>query len=387
MKEVIYLDNAASTRVAPEVMDAMLPYFGDFYGNASSIHAQGFDARHAVKDARQVIADSLNASPKEIIFTSGGTESNNFAIKGAAFALREKGKHIITTKTEHKCVMNSCKWLEKQGFDVTYLDVDKEGYIDLESLEKAITKKTILVSILHANNEIGTIQDLEKIGVICEKHKIYFHSDACQSYTKIPIDVKKAKLTLLTINAHKINGPKGVGALYVKQFTKIDPLLHGGEQEFRLRAGTENTPGIVGFAKAVQLANPDDFVRMEQLRDQLIEGILRISGTRLNGPRERLCNNVNVSISAIEGEAIGGMLDQYGICSSTGSACSEASLEPSYVLKAIGLTDEEANGSLRLTLSKETTEEDVKQVLEALPKVVARLREISPIKEVKVHVQ
>ncbi|MBR9703142.1 cysteine desulfurase [Candidatus Woesearchaeota archaeon] len=387
MKDIVYLDNAASTRVAPEVMDAMLPYFGDFYGNASSIHAQGFDARQAVKDARQVIADSLNASPKEIIFTSGGTESNNFAIKGVAFALREKGDHIITTKTEHKCVMKSCEWLESQGFEITYLDVDEEGYVNPEDIEKAITDKTILVSILHANNEIGTIQDLEKIGALCEKHKVYFHSDACQSYTKIPLDVKKAKLTLLTINAHKINGPKGVGALYIKQFTKIDPLLHGGEQEFRLRAGTENTPGIVGFAKAVQMADKTDFTMMEQLRNQLIEGILLIPGTRLNGPRKRLCNNVNVSINAIEGEATEGMLDQHGICSSTGSACSEASLEPSYVLKAIGLTDEEANGSLRLTLSKETTDADVKKVIVVLPKVVARLREISPIKEVKVHVQ
>lgn len=385
---MIYLDNGASTHVDPEAVEAMLPYFTKRYANASSLHSPGFEAKQALDAARARIADSINASPREIVFTSGGTESNNLAIKGIAFARKAKGNHLITTKIEHKCVLNACRWLETQGFTVTYLDVDDEGFVDPEALENAITKETILVSIIHANNEIGTIQDLERLGAICAKRNIPFHSDACQSYTKMPIDVKKASVSLLTINSHKIHGPKGVGALYVKLGTAITPLLHGGDHESRLRAGTENIPGIVGFAKAVTLASKQDTKRMRLLRDRLIDGLLGMEGVRLNGPRgeRRLCNNVNLSFKGIEGEAIGGYLDQKLICSSTGSACSEASLEPSSVLKAIGLSDEEANGSLRLTLSRFTTQEEVDSVLKALPMIVAKLRLISPFGKVLAHV-
>lgn len=381
----IYLDNASTTRTDPRVVEAMRPFFGEFYGNASSLHAQGYAARKALEDARTTIAASLGAQSSEILFTSGGTESNNLALKGLAFARKGRGNHIITTKVEHKSILKACRWLETQGFTVTYLDVDKEGILSPEAVDAAITPKTILVSVIHGNNEIGAIADLEAIGKICARQKVAFHSDACQSYTKVPIDVERLGLTMLTINAHKIHGPKGIGALYIKKGTRLTPLLHGGEHEFRMRAGTENVPAIVGFAKAVELA---DTASMAPLRDRLIEGILAIPGTRLNGPRgeRRLCNNVNISFTGIEGESIEGMLDAEGICSSTGSACSEASLEPSYVLKAIGLTDEEANGSLRLTLSHETTAEEIDKVLRLLPGIIERLRELSPIGKVITHV-
>ncbi len=377
---MIYLDNGATTKVDPAVLEAMLPYFTEKYGNASSLHAQGYSSKAALDAARDTIASSLNAQPRDIVFTSGGTESNNMALKGMAFANRARGNHLITTRIEHKCILKSCAWLATHGFEITYLDVDKEGFVDPRALAAAITPRTILVSIIHANNEIGTIQDLEALGAVCAKRKVPFHTDACQSYMKAPLDVQRMRLSLVTINSHKINGPKGVGALYIRGGIRLTPLLHGGEQERRLRAGTENVPGIVGFAAAVELAKKNDHERMTRLRDRLINGILTIPGTRLNGPRtNRLCTNVNVSFTAIEGEATEGLLDQAGICSSTGSACSEASLEPSYVLKAIGLTDEEANGSLRLTLGKETTDSDVDWVLATLPGVVERLRSISPI--------
>ncbi len=382
MSKTIYLDNAATTQVADEVLKEMEPYFNDKFGNASSVHFLGQEARRDVESARAKIAKSINASKDEIIFTSGGTESNNLAIKGVAFA---KGKgHIITSKIEHDCVLNSCKWLKKQGFEITYLDVNSEGFVKLDKLEKAIKKDTILVSIIHGNNEIGTIQDLEAIGGICKKHNIYFHTDACQSYTKTELDVKKMNLSLVTLNAHKIHGPKGVGALYIKQGTKIIPWQDGGGQEFNMRSGTENVPGIVGFAKASGLISQKDIGKMENIRNKLIDGVLtNIKGVRLNGPREnRLCNNINFSFQGVEGEAIGTYLNSYNICSSTGSACSSKSLEPSHVLKAIGLSDEQAHGSLRLSLSKYTTEEEIDRVLEVLPIIITKLRKISPFQKI-----
>lgn len=378
----IYLDSGATTVVDPKVLEKMLPYFTNKYGNASSLHSFGHEAKDTLEEARNTIANSINARPDEIIFTSGGTESGNFAIKGIAFANKDKGNHIITTKIEHKCILNACAWLEEtQGFKITYLNVDDEGFVKPKELEKAITKQTILVSIMHANNEVGTIQDLIALGKVCQKHKVYFHTDACQSYTKVPIDVRKMNVDLVSINSHKINGPKGVGALFIKKGTRITPLLHGGEHEFRKRAGTENVSGVVGFAEAVKIANQSKHVKhMTQLQDKLIVGILQIEGTRLNGPLgdKRLCNNVNISFSGIEGEAVGGGLDTYGICSSTGSACSEASLEPSHVLTAMGLKPEISNGSLRLSLSRFNTEEEIDRVLEILPKITKKLRKISP---------
>ena len=369
----IYLDNGATTRMAPAVLETMLPWMKA--ANPSSLHAAGGEARRAVEKARAVIAGSIGAHPNEIIFTSGGSEANNLALKGYAFANRHKGNHIITTSIEHKSVCKTCAWLEEQGFEITLLPVDEEGFVDPKAVEAAIKKETILVSVIHANNEVGTIQDLETIGGICKRHGVPLHTDACQSYTKMPIDVEQ--LSMVTINAHKIHGPKGVGALYVKSGVQLTPLVHGGEHERGRRAGTENVASIVGFAKAATL-NPAG--EMEALRDKLIQEILRIPGTRLNGPRtNRLCNNVNVSFERVEGEAIVGRLDTAGIRCSTGSACSEATLEPSYVLKAIGLTDEEANGSLRLSLSKDTTSADVERVIDVLPGIIEELRELSPI--------
>ena len=376
----IYLDNAATTPVDSRVVKEMLPFFTEKYGNASSQHTLGQEAKRALEQSRDVIAGSIGAKSDEIIFTSCGTEANNLAIKGAIWATGKK--HIITTKIEHDCILNSCKWLEKQGIRVTYLSVDSEGFVNPKEAEKAITSETAIVSVIHANNEIGTIQDIEAIGKICRAHGVYFHTDACQSYTKVPINVKKQFLDLVTLNAHKIHGPKGVGALFVREGIQITPLLHGGGHEKGLRSGTENIPGIVGFAQSVKLAKLGYLKQIEKLRDKLIEGILKIPNTKLNGAKgeRRLCNNVNISFMNIEGEAIGGYLDAYGIASSTGSACSSHSLEPSHVLKAIGLSDIQANSSLRLSLSRENTEEEVDKVLEVLPKIAEKLRKISPFK-------
>jgi len=382
MIKTIYLDNGATTMVDPKVVEAMKPYFSEKYGNASSSHHLGQEAKRALEDSRNVIAKSINAKPEEIIFTSGGTESNNIALKGIAFTNKSKGDHIITTKIEHKCVLNSCKWLETQGFKVTYLDVDKEGFVSPKDLENAITEKTILVSIIHGNNEIGTIQDIKSLGDICRKYNVYLHIDACQSYTKTEIDVKRQNLDLITLNAHKIHGPKGVGALYIKKGTKLDPWQHGGGHEFNLRSGTENIQGIVGFAESLKLAmNKRHIEHMTRLRDKLIENILKIPETKLNGAKgdKRLCNNANFSFKGVEGEAIGGYLDQKGICSSTGSACSEMTLEPSYVLRALGLSHQDANGSLRLTLSRFTTEEEINYTLKLLPDIIQKLRKMSPL--------
>ncbi len=382
--KTIYFDNAATTRVDDEVLKTMLPYFTENYGNASSIHFKGQEAKDAMEKSRKIIAKALGAKTEEIIFTSGGTESNNLALKGLFFWNKENntGKdHIITTKIEHDCILNTCKWLERQGAKVTYLDVDEEGFVDLNQLEKSITDKTIVVSIIHGNNEIGTIQDMEKIGNICRKKGVLFHTDACQSFTKTFLDVKKQNLDLVTLNSHKIHGPKGVGALYIREGIKIVPLMHGGGHERKIRSGTENVSGIVGFGKAVDIANKKNVEKMIKLRDKLIEGILKIPKTRLNGAKEkRLCNNINVSFSNIEGESISGYLETHGICTSTGSACASHSLETSHVLKAIGLPPVQSNSTLRISISKYTTEEEVDYFLKVLPGIVEKLRRMSPIK-------
>ena len=379
----IYLDNASTTKVDEKVVDAMLPYFTEKYGNASSQHIAGQEAKRALEESRGTIAKSIGAGREEIIFTGSGTESNNFVLKGLSFAHAKTGKnHIITTKIEHDCILNSCKWLEERGMKITYLDIDSEGFIDLKELEDSITSKTLVVSIIHGNNEIGTIQDLEAIGKICKRNGVYFHTDACQSYTKVPINVKKYNLDFVTLNAHKIHGPKGIGALYIKKGFKIIPLLHGGGHENGLRSSTENIPGIVGFAKAVKIASNGDVKKMKKMRDYFINEILKIENTQLNGSEgdSRLCNNINICFNNIEGEAIGGYLDAYGISSSTGSACSSHTLESSHVLKAIGLTDLQTNTSIRLSISKFTTKEDIDYTLEVLKKTVDKLRRMSPIK-------
>jgi cysteine desulfurase len=375
----IYLDNAATTKVDDKVLKEMFPYFQDLYGNASSLHMQGTEAKTVLEKSRKTIAKSLNTNSSEIYFTSGGTESNNWALKGLFWQNPNKN-HIITTKIEHDCIINTCKWLEKQGAKITYLSVDKEGFIDLKELENAITNKTLLVSIIHGNNEIGTIQDLEAIGKITKEKNILFHTDACQSYTKIPINVKKMNLDLVTINSHKIHGPKGVGALYIKDGIKIQPLLHGGGHEKQKRSGTENIPGVVGFAKAVEVAKEKEFKTMEKLRNKLIDGILtNIDKTKLNGPKERLPNNVNISFTNVEGEAIGGYLENKNIFVSTGSACMSNTLSSSHVLKALNLSDLEQNSSIRFSISKYTTEKEIDYILKVLPNIIKKLRRLSPL--------
>ncbi|MBU2562214.1 MAG: cysteine desulfurase [Nanoarchaeota archaeon] len=382
MRKEIYLDNAATTKVDDVVLNAMLPYFTEKYGNASSVHLMGQDAKNAIEKARKIIAKSIKAKTSEIIFTSGGTESNNLALKGLFFSNYPQKDHIITTNIEHDCVLNSCKWLEKQCAKVTYLDVDEEGFVNLEEIKKAVTDKTILVSVIHGNNEIGAIQDLESIGKICREKKVFFHTDACQSYTKTELNVKKQNLDLVTLNAHKIHGPKGVGVLYIKEGIKITPLAHGGGHEKKIRSGTENVPGIVGFGKAVKIAKSKDVKKMTELRDALIRELLKIPKVKLNGPRgeDRLSNNINVSFNNIEGEAVGGYLEQKGIYTSTGSACASHSLESSHVLKAIGLSAVQSNSSIRISISKYTTKEDVDYFLKEIKKIVEKLRKISPLK-------
>ena len=376
----VYLDHAATTPVDPVVLEAMLPYLKQRFGNASSQHVWGREAREVVENSREIIAKKLGMKPNEVIFTSGGTESNNFAVKGIAFANRNKGKHIITQKTEHECVLNACRWLEELGFEVTYLPVDAYGMVNPADVEAAIRKDTILVTIMHANNEVGTLQPLEEIGKICKQHDVYFHTDACQSFTKEKLDPEKFNLDLITINAHKIYGPKGVGALIVREGTKIYPLLHGGGHEFGLRSGTENVPGIVGFGKAVEIARQSDVKHMKNLRDRLIQKISsEIDGVKLNGhPTKRLCNNVNFSFYGVEGESLVLRLDAKGIAVSTGSACSSHTLEPSHVLLAMGLKPEDAHSSLRLTTGKENTKEEIDYMVETLKQEVEELRRISP---------
>lgn len=381
MTKEIYFDNAATTKVDERVVKEMLPYFTENFGNASSQHDFGIKAKETLEKSRRIIAKSIKANPGEIIFTSGGTEGNNFALKGLFFANYPKKNHIITTKIEHDSIIQTCKWLEEQGAKITYLDVDREGFISLEDIKKEINDKTILVSIIHGNNEIGTLQDIESIGKICRERRVLFHTDACQSYTKVPIDVKKQNIDLITLNSHKIYGPKGVGALYIKEGIKITPLLHGGGHENKLRSGTENVSGIVGFAKAVEISNDKDVKRMEELRDRLIDGLLKIENVTLNGPQgeKRLCNNVNVSFNNIEGEAIGGYLENEKIYTSTGSACMSHTLETSHVLKALGLTPLQSNSSLRISLSKYTTKEEVDYFLSKIQGIVNKLRRFSPL--------
>ncbi len=373
----IYLDNAASTKVDERVVKEMLPYFTEKYGNASSVHEKGMEAKRALEDSRGIIAKAIGANRDEIYFTSGGTEANNFALKGLFFSNFPKKNHIITTRIEHDCIINTCKWLEKQGARVTYLEVDKEGFVNPREIENAITDKTFVVSIIHGNNEIGTIQNMEAMGKICRDKKVLFHTDACQSFTKVPIDVRKQNLDLVTLNAHKIHGPKGVGALYIRKGIEITPLFHGGGHERGLRSGTENVSGVVGFAKAAEIANKKDIEKMTQLRDKMINELLKIPGIKLNGPREnRLCNNVNISFEKVEGEVIGGYLENDGILTSTGSACMSHSTGISHVLKAIGLSDEKASNSMRASISKFTTEEEVDYFLERFRKIIGKFQKI-----------
>ena len=380
----IYMDYAATTPVRPEVVEAMLPYFTERYGNPSSIHSFGQDARVAVEEARAKVASLVGARPEEIVFTSGGTESDNFAIRGVAYALREKGDHIVTSSVEQHAVLETCKSLEREGFKVTYLPVDRYGMVDPEDVRKAITERTILVSVMHANNEVGTIQPIEEISKIAHERGAYFHTDAVQTVGHIRVDVEELGVDLLSTSAHKLYGPKGVGALYIRKGTRIAPFVHGGEQERGRRAGTENVPGIVGFGRAAELARleyEDEARRLSELRDKLIEGLReRIDYIHVNGhPTRGLPGNVHITVEFVEGESMLLNLDLEGIAASTGSACSSGSLEPSHVLLAMGLSHELAHGSLRFTMGRWTTEEDVERVLDVLPEVVARLRAMSPL--------
>ncbi len=383
-KRTIYLDHAATTPVKPSVMDAMMPYYGEYFGNPSSIYRIARESKKAIDTARAQVAKALGVEPDEIYFTSGGSESDNWAIKGVTFANRKKGSHIITSAIEHHAVLHTCQFLEKEGFSVTYLPVDRYGLVDPAELEKAITDKTILISIMYANNEIGTIEPVAELGALALKHKIPFHTDAVQAIGNVPIDVKAQNIDLLSLSAHKFYGPKGCGALYIKKGVKIDNLIHGGGQERRRRAGTENIAGIVGLGKAIELATADiedHNARIMAMRDRLLKGILdTIPYARLNGhPQKRLPGNLNVSFEFVEGESMLLWLDDESICGSTGSACTSGSLEPSHVMLAIGLPHEIAHGSLRLTLGDANIEQDVDRVLEVLPKVVAKLRDMSPL--------
>jgi cysteine desulfurase len=383
-ERIVYMDHSATTATDPAVVDAMIPWFSKGYGNPSSLYRIARESKTAVDKARSQVAAALGAQPDEIYFTSGGTEADNWAIKGIAFANRKKGNHIITSAIEHHAVLHTCEYLEKQGFSVTYLPVDETGQVRISDLKDAITDQTILVTIMFANNEIGTIEPIAEIGKVCREHGVYFHTDAVQAIGNVAIDVAAMQIDLLSLSAHKFYGPKGIGALYIRKSVRIDNLLHGGGQEKRRRAGTENTPGIVGLGLAIEraIARMDEQnKRVSALRDRLLDGIFKtIPNTRLNGhPKERLPGNLNVSFDFIEGESMLLLLDHFGICASTGSACTSGSLEPSHVLLATGLPAETAHGSLRLTLGAENTEEDVDYVLEQLQKVVIRLREMSPL--------
>ena len=385
MKKV-YLDYAATTPTDPEVIAAMEPYFFERFGNASSLHAYGQEAKKALEDSRQSLADFLGAKPEEIVFTSGGTESDNFALLGAAYALEKKGNHIITSAIEHHAIIEPAKFLEKKGFKVTYLGVDKDGLVSPDNLKKAITDKTILISIMHANNEIGTLQPIAKLGKLAKDKGIYFHTDAVQTVGHLPINVDALNIDLLSLSAHKFYGPKGVGALYIRKGTRLETFMRGGDQERGRRASTHNITGIVGLAKAIELCQNkmvDEIKFQSTLRDRLIKEIqARIPEVRLNGhPTQRLPNSVNFSIKYIEGESMLLSLDLLGIACSTGSACTSSSLEPSHVLLAIGLDHETAHGSLRITLGRWTKESDINYLLEKLPPVVQKLRAMSPLYE------
>ncbi len=380
----VYLDHAATTSVRPEVLEAMLPYFSEKYANPSSIYSMAQESKAAIDNAREKVAAAIGANPQELYFTSGGTEADNWAIKGVAYKNRDKGRHIITTSIEHHAVLHTCQYLEKEGFDVTYLPVDEKGFVSPSQVEDAIRDDTVLISIMYANNEIGTIQPIEEIGAIAKEHGIPLHTDAVQAVGNIHIDVEKLGIDLLSMSAHKFYGPKGVGALYVRKGVNLEPYIHGGAQERGKRASTENVPGIVGMGKAIELAasNIDSYnKKLLELRDMTIDGILaKIPYVRLNGDREkRLPGNVNFSFEFIEGESLLLLLDMAGICASSGSACTSGSLDPSHVLIAIGLPHEIAHGSLRLSFGWDNTREDVEYLLEVLPNIVKRLRHVSPL--------
>ena len=385
-KKLIYMDNAATTPVKPEVLDAMLPYFTEKFGNPSSIYSISSENKKAITDAREVIAKTINTTPENIYFTAGGSESDNWALKATADAYASKGKHIITTKIEHHAILHTCEYLETKGFEITYLDVDENGFIDLDELQKAIRPDTILISVMFANNEIGTIEPIAEIGKIAHEHGVLFHTDAVQAYTQVPIDVEAMNIDMMSTSGHKINGPKGIGFLYIRKGVKIKSFIHGGAQERHRRAGTENVTGIIGLAKAAEIATANMKERTAEeikVRDHLIERIEKeIPYAKLNGDRvKRLPNNVNFSFQFVEGESMLILLDSKGICASSGSACTSGSLDPSHVLLAIGLPHEIAHGSLRLTISDQITMEDADYVVDNLKEIVNHLREMSPLYE------
>ena len=386
MNRLIYLDNAATTQVYPEVVDAMLPFFTEHYGNPSAIYSFADEAESAVDKARGEVANLIGAKKEEIYFTGGGSESDNWALKATAEAYANKGKHIITSKIEHHAILHTCEWLEKHGFEVTYLNVDENGLVDLEELKAAIRPDTILISVMFANNEIGTIEPIAEIGKIAKEHGVLFHTDAVQAFGHVPIDVQAMNIDMLSASGHKVNGPKGIGLMYIRKGIKIGSFIHGGAQERHRRAGTHNVPGIVGFAKAVELASRDMDRRMKyetELRDYYISRVEKeIPYAKLNGDRvKRLPNNTNFCFRFIEGESMLILLDQKGICASSGSACTSGSLDPSHVLLAIGLPHEIAHGSLRATLSEKTTKEDIDFTVDELKKIIERLRSMSPLYE------
>ena len=386
MEKLIYLDNAATTKTAPEVVEAMLPYFTEHFGNPSSVYGFASANKEAIAQKREVIAEALGAKSKEIYFTAGGSESDNWALKATAEAYKSKGNHIITTKIEHHAILHSAEYLEKQGFEVTYLDVDEDGVVKLNELKKAIRPTTILISIMFANNEIGTIQPIKEIGEIAKEHGILFHTDAVQAFGQVPINVDEYHIDMLSASGHKLNGPKGIGFLYIRTGVKIRSFVHGGAQERKRRAGTENVPGIIGLGTAVERAvrtMKERTEKEEELRNYLIKRVLdEIPYTKLNGhPLKRLPNNANFSFRFVEGESLLIMLDMKGICASSGSACTSGSLDPSHVLLAIGLPHEIAHGSLRLTLNEEITKDDIDYVVDNLKEIVRRLREMSPLYE------
>ena len=386
MAKLIYLDNAATTQVYPEVLDAMLPYFTEYYGNPSAIYSFAGESKKAVDEARTNVAALINARTEDIYFTGGGSESDNWALKATAEAYESKGKHIITSKIEHHAILHTCEYLEKRGFEITYIDVDENGILKLDDLKAAIRPDTILISVMFANNEIGTIQPIKEIGAIAKEHGIIFHTDAVQAYAQIPINVDEYNIDMLSVSGHKFGGPKGIGFLYIRKGLKLRSFVHGGAQERKRRAGTENITGIVGLAKAVEIAfaTMDERIKKEtEVRDYAIKRILaEVPYCRLNGDAvKRVPNNINISFQFIEGESLLILLDQKGICGSSGSACTSGSLDPSHVLLAIGLPHEIAHGSLRLTLSEATTKDDAEFVISELEKIVERLRSMSPLYE------
>ena len=385
-KKIIYMDNAATTPVKPEVLDAMLPYFTEKFGNPSSIYSISSQNKKDITTARETIAKAINTDTANIYFTAGGSESDNWALKATAEAYADKGRHIITSKIEHHAILHTCDYLEKRGYEITYIDVDENGIVDLKQLEEAIRPDTILISIMFANNEIGTIEPIAEIGKIAKEHGVLFHTDAVQAFTQVPIDVEEMNIDMLSVSGHKINGPKGIGFLYIRKGVKIRSFVHGGAQERSRRAGTENVPGIIGLAKATEIAvgNMKERTAKEiEVRNHIIERVMNeIPYTRLNGDRERrLPNNINFSFRFIEGESMLIMLDSFGICASSGSACTSGALDPSHVLLAIGLPHEIAHGSLRLTISEDTTMEDADFVVDKLKGIVERLRSMSPLYE------